>query len=135
MFSALWKCFSFSSINRSCYTSGGIIENLKEPLLLLRRLNLPCTGVSHVKNLYRIIIYHNALGLLNPYLTAFGICPVYSSMQYVFRFGSRSLHDPSSSQITSHILILFLSEWNPPVANEHLFAWIRYERGATVSIA
>lgn len=44
-------------------------------------------------------------------------------------------YDSLGSHFTSHILMLFLSEQKPPVANEHLFSWIRYSWGVTVSIA
>lgn len=53
------------------------------------------------------------------------------SMQVFFLRRYESL----GSHFTSHILMLFLSEQKPPVANEHLFSWIRYLWGVTVSIA
>lgn len=63
------------------------------------------------------------------------VCWVLFPIPRRFTFFFRRRFYSSNSHLASHVLVLFLWECNPPVANEHLFAWIRYERGVTVSIA
>lgn len=138
MFSAIWKSCSVSVLRASCYTSvGGAVEMFKRlphPVWHVHVLTLPCPLSQYIlKDTYSVTARCKALGILNCRQRVFvGFCfQFHAGLHFSFEGGFYS----SNSHLASHVLVLFLWECNPPVANEHLFAWIRYERGVTVSIA
>lgn len=138
MFSAIWKSCSVSVPRASCYTSvGGAVEMFKRlphPVWHVHVLTLPCPLSQYIlKDTYSVTVCCKALGILNCRQRVFvGFCfQFHAGLHFSFEGGFYS----SNSHLASHVLVLFLWECNPPVANEHLFAWIRYERGVTVSIA
>lgn len=138
MFSAIWKSCSVSVLRASCYTSvGGAVEMFKRlphPVWHVHVLTLPCPLSQYIlKDTYSVTARCKALGILNCRQRVFvGFCfQFHAGLHFSFEGGFYS----SNSHLASHVLVLFLWECNPPVANEHLFAWIRYEQGVTVSIA
>lgn len=116
---------------------GGAVEMFKRlphPVWHVHVLTLPCPLSQYIlKNTYSVTARCKALGILNCRQRVFvGFCfQFHAGLHFSFEGGFYS----SNSHLASHVLVLFLWECNPPVANEHLFAWIRYERGVTVSIA
>lgn len=116
---------------------GGAVEMFKRlphPVWHVHVLTLPCPLSQYIlKDTYSVTARCKALGILNCRQRVFvGFCfQFHAGLHFSFEGGFYS----SNSHLASHVLVLFLWECNPPVANEHLFAWIRYERGVTVSIA
>lgn len=116
---------------------GGAVEMFKRlphPVWHVHVLTLPCPLSQYIlKDTYSVTARCKALGILNCRQRVFvGFCfQFHAGLHFSFEGGFYS----SNSHLASHVLALFLWECNPPVANEHLFAWIRYERGVTVSIA